>query len=147
MESHLTHMPPYMKQCTINTVLYCIICVWLSRALDMPWWGREWHTVYSCCKSVHPSVCRSSPSFSMRVKFNSWNLQCKCNMMCQRKCIGGFFYSWHCSRLVVWFAHINGCCQQSRVQQGTNLLLINMTVQSVQQIRHTNPVKSREGDR
>ena len=68
----------------------------------MPWWSGEWHTVYSCRKSVRPSVCRSSPSFSMWVKFNSWNLQCKCNMMCQRKYIGGFFYSWHYNIRDLW---------------------------------------------
>ena len=34
------------------------------------------------------------------------------------------------------FAHLNGCCQQSKEEKiSHNRLLINMTIQSVQQIR------------
>ena len=54
---------------------------------------------------------------SLNIK--DWNVQCKLIAMLSWNTIGEFWIRDYC-RVMAWFAHLDGCCQQSRIQQGTN---------------------------
>ena len=84
----------------------------------MPQWAELWGIRKS--SSLYVCVCDSCFLHDCKI-IKHWNLQYIHNAVLTRHLIGSIFKQTLHSLVMVWFAHLNSCCQQSRVQQWTNL--------------------------